>query len=288
MQDFYKFRYKSELGYRVNHTYGMSAKTSTVGELHYQKSFGVTYFKHGKGVLKVEGRHYDVGEGDLYIMDPSELFRCMVSDKTFHERISIHITESFFRQFPCDCNAISTPFYAREKGTSNLIPANMVKQYGIDTEMENLLTLSQSSEPTSPVLTICKVMEILAKVSQIVSSKPRIKNDQSHENLTIKEVLEYIGNHFCEDISVDDIASQFALNKSYLSHLFKEYVGTSVWNYVIFRRINLFNNLMKKGHSIEETSRRVGFQNYSNFFRLYKKQMQMTPTEYKKLTKKAY
>lgn len=285
MQDFYKFRYKTNFGYWLNHTYGMSAKTSMVGEVHHPKSLVITYFKHGNGIIKIEGRHYDIREGDIYILEPSELFCCTVNDKTFHERITIHITEAFFGQFPCDCSGLSMPFYAREKGVSNLIPAEMVKQYGIDVEIEQLLTLSQSSEPVSSVLAICKVVEILSKLSQIVSSKPQIKNDQGHENLTIKEVLEYIGNHFCEDISVDDIASQFSLNKSYLSHLFKEYVGTSVWNYVIFRRINLFNDLMKKGHSIEETSRRIGFQNYSNFFRLYKKHMQMTPKEYKKQIK---
>ena len=55
-----------------------------------------------------------------------------------------------------------------------------------------------------------------------------------------------------------------------------------LWTYVILRRIQRFNELLQQGCAAEEASRRVGFQNYSNFFRLYKKYERMTPAEYKK------
>jgi len=76
------------------------------------------------------------------------------------------------------------------------------------------------------------------------------------------------------------------MNSSYLSHLFKDRVGMSLWNYVILRRLHRFNDLLQNGCSIEQACYEVGFQNYANFFRLYKKHMGLTPTQYKKQLQK--
>ena len=80
---------------------------------------------------------------------------------------------------------------------------------------------------------------------------------------------------------LEEIAKQFYADKYYISHLFKEQVGVTLWNYVIFRRLTAFNDLIRANTPIEDACFRVGFQNYSNFFRLYKKHMQMTPREFK-------
>ncbi len=72
------------------------------------------------------------------------------------------------------------------------------------------------------------------------------------------------------------------IDKSYMSHLFKEHVGIPIWSYVIFRRISFFNGLVRDGIAIDEASRTAGFNHYSNFFILYKKHMGITPMEYKR------
>ena len=103
-----------------------------------------------------------------------------------------------------------------------------------------------------------------------------------HDSSLIDEILVYINQHYKGDISITVIAEKFGIHKSYLSHLFTQNVGMSLWNYVILRRINAFNDLLRKGLSIEEAAYQVGFQNYSNFFRLYKKHTGMTPMQFKK------
>lgn len=73
----------------------------------------------------------------------------------------------------------------------------------------------------------------------------------------------------------------FRVNRSYLLHRFKQKMGISLWNYVILRRINLFNNSLSDHVSLETAAYSVGFTNYSNFYRLYKKYMGLTPLEFK-------
>ena len=61
-----------------------------------------------------------------------------------------------------------------------------------------------------------------------------------------------------------------------------ESLCVSPWNYVILRRLQRANDWMCQGYSAEEACYRVGFDNYANFFRLYKKHTGISPSQFKK------
>ena len=277
-----KVCYDTNFGYSVHHTMGTSAEKSTLGYLHYPVEFMFYYFIHGSGIAKIDGKHYDIGEGDIIILTPSELFYCAVDKDKLHERIVLHVNETILKHFPADSQSLFMPFYKLANGAGNRIPAEMVRSLGLDTAFRKLMSILREEDSTSSILGICKAVEILAHIGKAVSVQKAGKNQKACENPLIHRVIDYLNRHFKEDINISQIALRFNVDRSYLSHLFKENTGVSLWNYVIYRRINLFNNLVKEGHSIEETSRQVGFGNYSNFFRLYKKNMNMTPKEFKK------
>ena len=91
----------------------------------------------------------------------------------------------------------------------------------------------------------------------------------------------YIKENLSEELSCKKVAEYVYLSESRFSHLFKKHVGVSLWNYVIYKRLNYFNDLICQDYSINEACLMSGFQNYSNFFRLYKKHMNITPSEFK-------
>lgn len=284
-QNYNKVYYDSHPGYRLHHTYGACAGESTLPYTHYNINFMLIYFIHGTGNIKIEGRHYDIEAGDIIILNPTELYHCTVDVESYHERIVLYINESILRNFPYDCSELFMSFHQRKRGLGNRIPAHITAGNHLDLELQSLLQLAKAPDTTSAVLSICKVIEILARLNQIVMPLyiSNLNNrERANENPLINNVLNYINNHFTEELHIADIAIQFNLDQSYLSHLFTEHVGMSLWNYVIFRRLYLFNDLIRTNHSIEETCYQAGFQNYSNFFRLYKKYMKMTPLQFKR------
>lgn len=274
-------RYEDNPGYRLLHTIGARAGESVLPYLHYSLNFMLLYFKHGTGTIKIEGRHYNIDEGDLIMLNTSELYQFTVDNKLFHERITLGVNEALLAAFPDACSSLFAPFYKREKGIGNRICAATVKEHGIDIYLDDILKYVKSSDSTAAPLTFCKIIELLAKLNEIFTPADLANNSHMLLNPLIKDVLSYLNIHFKENISISDIAEEFSIDKSYLSHLFKEHVGMSLWTYVIFRRIQLFNSLISKNSSIEDTCYQVGFQNYSNFFRLYKKYMNMTPAQFK-------
>ena len=279
-QNFKKERYTFGKGCNLSHTYGKTAGKSTLSYSHHTTNCMFYYFIKGCGNIKVEGKIYDIKEGDIALVSPSELYSCEIYDTTFHERLILRINHSILENFSDDASALVNPFFKREKGYKNHISAKVLEKSGAKKILEDILTLVMHESPVENVLAVCKTMELISILKNYITSD-EIKTEKL-ENPLINELLLYINEHFCEDISVLSLANTFNINESYLSHLFKEYVGISLWNYVILKRLNFFNSLIHKNYSIEEAYTAVGFENYSNFFRLYKKYMNMTPSQFKR------
>jgi YesN/AraC family two-component response regulator len=174
------------------------------------------------------------------------------------------------------------PFYNRKDGCDNKIPQELIEKENIDTGLLELLDLVKKSNEVDKLVSRCKTVEILSKIRNIILKSLAEEKTKAVDNKIVNNVIAYINQNFQYEISLEEIAKEFYVDKFYISRLFKEYVGVTVWNYVIFRRISAFNDLIRVNTPIEEAYLRVGFQNYSNFFRLYKKHMNMTPSEYKK------
>ncbi len=277
-----KNSYSHCAGFDLHHTTGFGANESTLDYPHTTIHPMLIYFLHGNGNIKIEGNRYDLSDGDAVLLNPGELFHCTVDDHVYHERIVLYFHEGLFHALPFDTANLFDPFYNRRKGAGNLIPAQIMESTNLASSMTQLLTLIQQQDAHSRILSFCNALQSLVLLGQVVLQPGELPQSESN----VDSVLTYINAHYTENISISDIADAFGMNKSYLSHLFKDRVGMSLWNYVILRRLNRFNDLLRKGEPIEQACYRVGFQNYSNFFRLYKKHMGITPMEYKKQLQK--
>lgn len=274
-----KTLYGGSSGYQLFHTVGLDAGNSTIDYPHLCPDYMLFFFMHGKGSIKIEGNHYNIQAGDIFVTNPDELFHCAIDNSTYHERIVLHIQDTFLQQLPCDSSPLFRIFRDREKGVCNHIPANLVRKHGLDEQLAQILNFVQTPTAEHNILVLCKISELLLNLSQFITADSQMTPATVHS--PIEPILSYLNIHFTENISITSVAEQFNLNCSYLSHLFKDHTGMSLWNYVILRRLHLFNNLLRQNRSIEDACYSVGFQNYSNFFRLYKKYMGMTPTEFK-------
>ncbi|MEC0230461.1 response regulator [Paenibacillus alba] len=101
---------------------------------------------------------------------------------------------------------------------------------------------------------------------------------------TIQAILDYIQQNFSEDISLQSIAHQFHLNKSYLSQLFKVQTGENFNNYLANLRINEAKAMLRESNpNIYTVCQAIGYPNPSYFGQVFKKIVGMKPSEYSKL-----
>ena len=98
----------------------------------------------------------------------------------------------------------------------------------------------------------------------------------------LKKINQYIDNNIDSKILLSDIANHIGLSESRLSHLFKEYLGISVLQYIINKRLTIARDMLKIGTSLNDVCSKCGFQDYSSFIRTFKKKFNISPKAYQK------
>lgn len=106
--------------------------------------------------------------------------------------------------------------------------------------------------------------------------------DSSVTKKEITEVINFIGLHYRDKITLEMIADHVNFSENYLSRVFREQMGISLIHYINNVRMNKAAELIMKGHTyIKEISTLVGISDQFYFSRMFKKHFGVSPTDYK-------
>ncbi len=99
----------------------------------------------------------------------------------------------------------------------------------------------------------------------------------------VKLTLEFINLNLSSNLTVKKIASEIGLSPDYLTRLFKKELGTNIITFINKKRIYTSLKLLKTTDlSISEIGDLIGLNNTSYFYTLFKKEIGMSPNQYRK------
>ncbi len=139
---------------------------------------------------------------------------------------------------------------------------------------------------------VIKLMTILHELSlhfnaRILSSSSFAGKVETFDSRRVKKVSEYIEKHFQEKITLTVIASLVNMSDISFSRFIKLRTGKCFSDYVIDIRIgHAIRMLVDSTHSIAEIAFLCGFNNLSNFNRIFKKRKNQTPKEFREQYRK--
>lgn len=134
--------------------------------------------------------------------------------------------------------------------------------------------------PFDAYLCMLEYLQIVAHAAE--SATPPEKPSAAYP--LIQQVMNYIDEHFTGAISLQDIASVFHISVSYLCHEFSRYNRHSIYDYVLYRRVIMACEMIRRGTALTDTAYQCGFGNYNSFLRAFRKFIGMSPREYGRLT----
>ena len=204
----------------------------------------------GKGSYHVKNQQFQLKKGDLF------LIRCGSAAKEI-------IRQSLFRE---------------EQYT--MVSSDIQKYIDIILECMKDTEETLENELQLTALTY-RFLSVLLKDGGKVSGGVQ----KVHSSLAV-ETVKYIEAHYAEKLSVEEIAQHLAVNRSHLSRVFKNHMGTSIKEYLIGVRINRGAFLLSlTDESVESIAYQVGFNSLVVFSRMFKKSTGETATNYRKRMK---
>lgn len=138
------------------------------------------------------------------------------------------------------------------------------------------------TSPLSRFSNYSRMLQFLQFVSQTSQSSAQ-ESVPIIVNETIQQILTYINDNFSQPLRLDTIAHTFGMSISHLSHAFDHYTGRSVYDYILYRRIQFAKELIHMNLPLGEISSQCGFGDYSGFLRAFKKVTGMSPNKYRKI-----
>ena len=133
------------------------------------------------------------------------------------------------------------------------------------------------------VTAIGSLEEMDAWIEETMGAVSRIMQDVSNLSGIREQTIYYIQTHLDEELNRIKVASALYLNPDYLDRRFKKEMGCSVNRYILREQVNMAKGLLLNPNiSVCEIASRCGYENMSNFSAMFKREVGISPNEYRK------
>lgn len=275
MQPLFEKNYSKE-GFSVSHRIGAETNERVIHALHSHLTYEIIYYMAGEASFQIEAESYNSSPGDLILINRQAFHRIFnLSEK--YERAVIQIDCRLGSLFGNDINLFKF-FSNASKAGSCIIRKEIIEKNNLDTRIKYLLELCADDNPENSLRLACNLMLLLLDIGTLIDNTTEPQNKPVDK--FINGAIEYISGNLHSDFSLGDIAKSIYISKFYLCRLFKEKTGISIKSYIQIKRVYEAHSLITQGEPSGSASLKVGFNNYSNFYKAYKKIIGRNPKSY--------
>lgn len=250
-----------------NHSYGPNIR----------EYYLIHIILEGKGYCETEISKFNLSKGQFFVIFPDE--------QTFYQADEENPWEYIW--FGFDGRVAES--ILSSMGINRQTPIGSIKNFNESKELvENMIGM-QPFEHENRI----QLQGMLYWLISLLDSKTRDNNIKPIEKINRRIVYTHDAidlikqNYQNVDFLIGDISEQLSLNESYLTSIFRQVTGRTLHEYLIDYRIQKSREYLETtDFNVREVAEKVGYKNPLSFTRVFKRKIGMTPTEYKKTTKK--
>ena len=237
---------------------------------HCHDKYEILYIADGTGKCTVEGVEYPIKPRTLMIFPPLS-YHCAQIDPNityeryvvyFDKRAVIKCAESAFSAIE-EISEVTGAFYSPDVISDAIVSV-----------LERFASISSYPDEERDICTRLYIAELL-----VLLSAKRSDFYLRDDGELGARVIRYLNQNMDRDISLDKLAKRFFVSKYYLCRAFKKYNGISIHGYINHKRVMYAKQLIEAGETASGAAYRVGFGDYSAFYRAYVKLIGRAPTQ---------
>jgi len=241
----------------------------------------LAYILSGSGKYRIDGKIYEVTEGDLLIFNPGTMHQALVGEGDTR-------TTEFFVGFTdiqigdCEKNTVPLPCEGAIYHTKGELKQKLFKLCA-SIEAENAV-YRQGRYFMLKAYLIQMLLFIVREQTESVEVKTGYSFESVNKKYVVEQIVNYFEDHYAEKISLDQIAENMYLSPFYISKIFKSETGDAPIRHLINIRLEKAKELLEQGWngSIQEVAAEVGYDDAYHFSKLFKKRYGVSPSQVKK------
>ena len=245
---------------------------------HYHDGHELIYIEAGEVEVSVSGKEFRAGEGSLLVFSRFEEHSVRVLSAEYR-RYTLLISTEISRG--SENYALTSILVNRSQGFEHVVDC------GKSSEKIKLLFAAIHNESDKKKPMYYKVadsflMILLSEIYRIAPHRFLVGENKNSE--MVRRIQNRFERDYSSGITIAELASEFHVSPSQLSHVFKSITGYSPIDYLISCRLSAAKNLLAESEkSIKEIVDTCGFSDESNFSRTFKSKTGMTPSEFRRL-----
>ena len=270
-----------EMSSRYVNTHRDTSYSNATVSLRSHNYIEILYCRTSVGVEYLIGSdRYRLQKGDIVYVPPGVSHRPIMPEKlmTPYERdvlwVSTEFMDTFMQMYPDETVSQrdhSVP--VRTAGTRWEFMGDLFRAGVLEEEQK---------KPGWEAAVMGNTLIIFAHMKRIYMERSAGTMKAEKPEL-LDRITAYIERNYPQHITIDELARQFYVSNSTISHLFKQKMGVSLYRYITQRRLIAAKSLIPKKIPMEEIAAQVGFADYSTFYRAFRQEYGISPRQFSQL-----
>lgn len=252
--------------------------------IHNHEVFELNFVEHAAGVRRIIGDSSEViGDYDLVLITSPQLEHVWEQNTCTSEDIR-EITVQFDFGMSEDSLFGRNPFLSVRKMMNEARKGLCFPLSAIMSVYKQLDTLSSIKDGFYALMQFMTILYELSRCegARTLASSSFAKIAVEDDSRRIFKVKSYINENYMDELRLAQMASIAGMSPSAFSRFFKQYTGRNLSDYIIDIRLGYATRkLVDTSRSISEISFECGFNNLSNFNRIFKKKKGCSPSEFR-------
>ena len=251
---------------------------------NHEVVYELNFVEHAAGVRRIVGDSNEViGEYDLVLITSPDLEHVWMQNDCQSEEIR-EVTVQFDIDFSDNGIFARNPFNSMKK-------MMMEARKGLCFPMEAIMKVYTMLDTLSTIkdgfYAFQQFLAILYELSRCsgartLATSSFAKVDVASDSRRVLKVKSYISEHYTQDIRLSELAEIAGMSPSAFSRFFKLHTGRNLTDYIIDMRLGFASRmLVDSTNSVAEICYSCGFNNLSNFNRIFRKKKGCSPSKFR-------
>ncbi len=245
-------------------------------ELTWVVSGQIEYLVNDKKYLLTEGEGLFCNSNSLhsgYMVDQKD---CSYLSVTFHPRFIYGYENSLLQTRYVD-------FITANEGWHSLkLQKDVDWHQETGRQIQDIYRMSKDPSPDYELRVHLILTGIWLDLYRYYRSLPASEQQPQKHLARLKEILSYIQDHYTQEITLDEIADHVNICKSECCRFFKKYMKMTIFEYILFLRIQNSLPLLRAGESVTRIAGLTGFSTSAYYGQIFKRYMGCSPSRYRK------